>query len=204
MPRTSKRLVLIVEHDRYLRWILHALFVEAGFEVVCASNGVGGLRHAVELKPVLVVIGAALPELSTVELHEQLRAVHRFSRSRLVMVDEILLGTRLPSNAPSVAAIRSRGTISRSAAAVAPVRKGSPRRARKIEYDASNDVAPPQVAKDVVDVVQRGELDVRPHQSCRGELESFSQVLAIADNGSANGNTLENDIEYRRWEGARG
>jgi CheY-like chemotaxis protein len=104
MSCTPDRLALIVEHDAWLRWMLRAWFENAGFEVVCASNGFGGLRRAVELRPRLIVLGAALPELSTAELANQLRAVHHFGRTQIVNAEDVLSGgwPELPAE-PSVA-----------------------------------------------------------------------------------------------------
>ena len=102
MSRTSERLVLIVEHDVWSRWTLRALFEEAGFDVVCASNGVGGLRRAVELRPRLIVLGEPLPEISTGELAEELSAVHQFSRMQILTVEDVFRGS-LPDHADHVA-----------------------------------------------------------------------------------------------------
>jgi len=103
--------VLIVEHDVWRRWTLRAVFEEAGFDVECASNGVAGLRRAVELKPHLIVLGGPLPEMSAVDLAEELRTVHHFSRAQIVTIEEILSGG-LPDEAPTDA-VAGRRTPSR-------------------------------------------------------------------------------------------
>jgi CheY-like chemotaxis protein len=90
MVATPEYLVLIVEHDVWLRWTLRALFEKAEIEVVCASNGVAGLRRAIELQPSLIVLGAYLPELSAGELSDQLRAL----RIPFVTREEVLNGTQ--------------------------------------------------------------------------------------------------------------
>jgi len=110
MASTSDRLALIVEHDVWLRCELRALFEYAGFEVVCASNGFGGLRRAVELRPRLIVLGAVLPELAPAELAEELRAVHHFGRTQIVSAEEVLSGgwPTMPADAPGADAGVSR------------------------------------------------------------------------------------------------
>jgi CheY-like chemotaxis protein len=117
MSRTTERLVLIVEHDVWLRSMLCSVFERAECEVVCASNGFGGLRRAVELRPRLVVLGAALPELSPAELAEELRAAHHFSGTQIVSVERILSGTS-PDRSPTRAPI-GRPRLSRSPVPVA-------------------------------------------------------------------------------------
>ena len=69
-----RRLALIVEHNTWLRLTLTNVFEEIGFAVATASNGFGGLRKAIHLQPDVVVIGSALPELSSSELAAELRA----------------------------------------------------------------------------------------------------------------------------------
>jgi CheY-like chemotaxis protein len=68
-----RRLALIVEHNRWLRLTLTRLFEEVGFTVATASNGYGGLRLATDLSPNVVVIGSALPELSSAQLAVELK-----------------------------------------------------------------------------------------------------------------------------------
>ena len=109
MSAMPDRLVLIVEHDVWLRTSLSRLFEQAGFEVVCASNGFGGLRRAVELRPELVVIGARLPEVSATAVAEELRGVHHFGRMQIVTAEEILRGPR-PDELPKDAPVTSRRT----------------------------------------------------------------------------------------------
>jgi CheY-like chemotaxis protein len=117
MSATPERLVLIVEHDVWLRWTLRVLFEQAGCDVICASNGVGGLRRAVELRPRLIVLGASLPELSTGELADELTAVHRFFKSQIVTVSDVFSGT-LPDEDLTRAPVGSRGSSGRDSAEV--------------------------------------------------------------------------------------
>ena len=121
MVRTPERLVLIVEHDVWTRWMLRALFEQAGCDVVCASNGVGGLRRAVELRPRLIVLGEALPEISAGEVAEELRAVHHFGRLQIVTVTEILGGS--PPEEPPIDAVAGWRTPSRMWSAIAVAQK---------------------------------------------------------------------------------
>ena len=70
---SRRRLALIVEHNTWLRLTLARLFEEVGFTVSTASNGYGGLRRATDLSPNVVVIGSALPELSSGQLADELK-----------------------------------------------------------------------------------------------------------------------------------
>jgi hypothetical protein len=88
----GRRLALIVEHNIWLRLTLTNVFEEIGFTVATASNGFGGLQKAIRLQPELVVIGSALPELSSQQLAGELQAgrdAHRLS-TRVIHTSELL------------------------------------------------------------------------------------------------------------------
>ena len=96
---------------------MRAAFEQAGFDVVCASNGVGGLRRAIELKPRLIVLGGPLPEMSAGELAVELRTIHHFSSMQIVTIEKVLSGN-LPDEAPAEAAMVARRAPSRRRSAV--------------------------------------------------------------------------------------
>jgi hypothetical protein len=73
VPRRRQRLALVVEHHSWLRLMLASLFEEIGFVVAAASNGYTGLRLAMALRPKVVVLGNALPELSSARVAAALR-----------------------------------------------------------------------------------------------------------------------------------
>src|SRR5689334_20989097 len=71
-PGTGQSRALVVEYDRWRRAMLALLLEDLGFDVATASNGLTGLRQALEWRPDLVVVGRALPELSRDALAHEL------------------------------------------------------------------------------------------------------------------------------------
>lgn len=105
MRETSRRRALIVEWDRWKRDSMSQLLVEAGYDVVCASNGFTGLRLAESEHPNLIVLGSALAELGTAPLLEALQANRSTRGVPVLLVDrrgggvkpgDRLLRSRLP------------------------------------------------------------------------------------------------------------
>jgi DNA-binding response OmpR family regulator len=87
-------MVLIVEHDTWLRLALANLFEEIGFTVATASNGFGGLQKAIQLQPEVVVIGSSLPEVSSSQLAHEVRAM----RHRHQLGTHVILTSELPGH----------------------------------------------------------------------------------------------------------
>jgi len=67
------RRVLVVEEDQGVRALIVDLLVEAGYTVLEASRGAGGLHLAAEQSPSLVVVNHVLPDMSGLDMIEQLR-----------------------------------------------------------------------------------------------------------------------------------
>jgi DNA-binding response OmpR family regulator len=67
------RRVLVVEEDPGVRALIVELLVDAGYTVLEASRGAGGLHLAVEQSPSLVVVNDVLPDMSGLDMLEQLR-----------------------------------------------------------------------------------------------------------------------------------
>ena len=66
--------VLVVHHDRWARLVLADVLAGAGFGVAEASNGMTALRLAAQMRPDVVVLGTALPELAAHDVRTALRA----------------------------------------------------------------------------------------------------------------------------------
>jgi hypothetical protein len=87
---TRKPRALVVEYDRWLSASIATLVEEVGYTVTTASNGYSGLRLALVIRPSLVVLGRALPELSAEELCAELRRATAGSGT-LIIDDRTLL-----------------------------------------------------------------------------------------------------------------
>jgi CheY-like chemotaxis protein len=89
IPR-RERVALIVEHHAWLRLTLINLFEEIGYIAASASNGITGLRLANELRPNLVVLGTALPELSAELVAAELSALRGLPAMEVILTSELL------------------------------------------------------------------------------------------------------------------
>jgi hypothetical protein len=85
-----KRIALIVEHHAWLRSTLISLFEEMGYVVAAASNGIAALRLVTEVRPKVVVLGAALPELSGELVATELMALRHLSELQVVLASDLL------------------------------------------------------------------------------------------------------------------
>lgn len=68
--------ILVVEDDSTLLAVLSSLLIEAGYDVLTASDGPGCLRAVEEHQPALVLLDVTLPDISGFEV---CRMIRRFS-----------------------------------------------------------------------------------------------------------------------------
>lgn len=66
-------IVLVVEDDGPISFVVAMRLREAGLEVVTTNNGIDGLARALELRPDLVITDHLMPGMSGLELAEKLR-----------------------------------------------------------------------------------------------------------------------------------
>jgi response regulator RpfG family c-di-GMP phosphodiesterase len=78
--------VLVADHNRWSRDRMSSVLAEAGFAVAEASNGMSALRLAQTAPPHIVVIGAALAEISAADLISDL---HTDLRTRYTAVVQL-------------------------------------------------------------------------------------------------------------------
>jgi len=69
----DERRVLVVEDDPGVRALMAELLADAGYTVLEATRGAGGLQLAEECSPSLVVVNHVLPDMSGLDMLEQLR-----------------------------------------------------------------------------------------------------------------------------------
>jgi DNA-binding response OmpR family regulator len=80
--------VLVVEHDPWLRAALSNTLADEGYNVVAASNGQSGLRLAELHQPSLVLLDAAVPEVSSRDVLAELRASHSMHRIPVIIISD--------------------------------------------------------------------------------------------------------------------
>jgi len=66
--------VLVVEDDPSVRGLLHTLLTAEGYEVSTASDGLAGLRSALDSPPSLILLDVMMPDLGGVRVLEELGA----------------------------------------------------------------------------------------------------------------------------------
>src|SRR5579862_9127596 len=74
-PRDSRPLVLVVDDEESYRQALTAGLTQEGFAVECAADGHEALRLFHRIHPDLVLVDVMLPDLSGVELCQQMRSL---------------------------------------------------------------------------------------------------------------------------------
>src|ERR1039458_8337909 len=65
--------ILLVEDSRLIRLENERVLIKAGYEVVCAEDGVSALKLAKEQKPDLILLDLILPKMSGPEVLEHLK-----------------------------------------------------------------------------------------------------------------------------------
>ncbi len=87
LDRTPTRAkILVVDDEAAIREYENALLVELGHEVITASDGVEAVRLAQEQQPDLILLDIMMPEMSGIEVCEQLRADPRTRHIRIIVV----------------------------------------------------------------------------------------------------------------------
>ena len=64
--------VLVVEDDPSVRGLLHTLLTAEGYSVSTASDGLAGLRSALDSPPSLILLDVMMPDLGGVRVLEEL------------------------------------------------------------------------------------------------------------------------------------
>ena len=78
--------ILLVEDDVCAARVLGYTLEHEGYRVITATNGVDGLRTAVEEEPDLLILDVMLPGLDGFEVCHQLRAESRTAHLPILML----------------------------------------------------------------------------------------------------------------------
>ncbi|MBI5183418.1 MAG: response regulator [Nitrospinae bacterium] len=68
-----KRKILIVDDEKYILRVLKLKLENGGYEVICASNGLDGLKKVREDRPDAVITDIHIPEIDGQRLCEEIR-----------------------------------------------------------------------------------------------------------------------------------
>lgn len=81
-----KKKILIVEDDRSLASVLEYNFVNAGYDVFCAHDGMDGVNQARAKSPDLIVLDLMIPVIDGIEVCRKLRAETATRDTPIVML----------------------------------------------------------------------------------------------------------------------
>jgi len=70
----AKLLVLVVDDEKSLVLIAQRVLQKEGFDVITASNGIEGLKQALEYLPDIIVLDIVMPEMNGYEVCQKLQA----------------------------------------------------------------------------------------------------------------------------------
>jgi DNA-binding response OmpR family regulator len=78
--------IVLVEDDSFLQHLYETKFVNEGFTVRCASDGLKGLALIKEVKPNLALLDVDLPKLDGLGILQALRAEEYFKQLPVIML----------------------------------------------------------------------------------------------------------------------
>jgi DNA-binding response OmpR family regulator len=82
----TKQRVLVIDDDPAALRLTGYIFQRAGYEVHEAANGIEGLAKAEEVKPDLVILDVMMPDVSGLEVCQQLRARSGTAQLPIIML----------------------------------------------------------------------------------------------------------------------
>lgn len=85
-PGAALRSILVIEDDPSVRGLLQTLFSSEGYGVETASDGIAGLRRAMDCRPALVVLDVMMPDLGGLRVLDELSADPATSAVPVVVV----------------------------------------------------------------------------------------------------------------------
>ena len=96
--------IVLVEDDSFLQHLYETKFVNEGFTVRCAADGLKGLALIRELKPNIALLDVDLPKLDGLGVLQALRAEDDFKQLPVIMLTN-------SSNQQSIDLARSLGVV---------------------------------------------------------------------------------------------
>lgn len=81
-----QKMILIIDDEPDLVEIAKSHLEEAGYLVAAASNGIEGLEKAKSVKPDLILLDIAMPEMDGLEMLETLRGTPGLSGIKVLML----------------------------------------------------------------------------------------------------------------------
>ena len=71
---TTNKLILIIEDDKSMRWVLEKSLTKEGYRILVAHDGQTGFDQALNNTPDLVILDVLLPDMSGLKLLKELKA----------------------------------------------------------------------------------------------------------------------------------
>lgn len=73
IPRTMRKLILVIDDDRVTRMLTYHFLKSANFKILLADDGFSGLRLAKELQPDLILCNIIMPGLDGYDVLKEIR-----------------------------------------------------------------------------------------------------------------------------------
>ena len=89
MKKTKKYRILIVEDESAVCEALEEKFVEEGFEILIAQNGVTGLKFALKESPDLILLDIVMPVMDGITMLEKLRKEKNGRKIPVIMLTNL-------------------------------------------------------------------------------------------------------------------
>ncbi|MBI3627123.1 response regulator [Candidatus Uhrbacteria bacterium] len=85
----GKKIILVIEDDRFLSRIYFTKLTKEGFEVVLATEGEEAMRRLQEKMPDLILLDLVLPIKSGFEILEEIKQSSRFAKIPVVIFSNL-------------------------------------------------------------------------------------------------------------------
>ena len=82
----SVNLILVVDDDPLIRWILVKQLSSIGYQVALAEDGATALRQAAALNPDVILLDVLMPDMDGFEVCRRLRADSHLAEVPIIMI----------------------------------------------------------------------------------------------------------------------
>jgi DNA-binding response OmpR family regulator len=85
----TKKKILIIEDDAFIRDIYQVKFIQEGFEVVLAENGVVALETLKDFAPDLILLDVIMPFMDGIEVLNEIKNNDKLKEIPIIMLTNI-------------------------------------------------------------------------------------------------------------------
>lgn len=89
MPKSTNKIILIVEDDEVLLRALYLVFHEGGFTIATATDGETALRMAERTKPDIILLDLLLPKMNGFEFLKNIKANSALRETPIIVLSNL-------------------------------------------------------------------------------------------------------------------